>query len=148
MRTLITGGAGFIGSHLSEALLRQGHSVMIIDDLSTGRMENVAHLQAMPQFQFAIETIMNEAVMDRLVSECDVIYHLAAAVGVELIVSRPVEVIERCVLGTDVVLRVANRYRKKVLLASTSEIYGKSTEIPFKEDSDRILGSTRRPGDW
>jgi UDP-glucose 4-epimerase len=129
---------------MADALIQQGHQVTIIDDLSTGRMENFAHLQAMPHFRFAIETIMNEAVMDRLVSECDLIFHLAAAVGVELIVNRPVEVIERCVLGTDVVLRVANRYRKKVLLASTSEIYGKNTQVPFHEDADRILGSTTR----
>ena len=133
MRVLITGGAGFIGSHMSDALIRQGHQVTIVDDLSTGRMENFAHLRAMPHFQFVIETIMNETVLDRLVSECDIIYHLAAAVGVELIVNRPVEVIERCVLGTDSVLRVANRYRKKVVLASTSEIYGKSTQIPFQD---------------
>jgi len=144
LRALITGGAGFIGSHLADVLIQQGHTVTIIDDLSTGRMENFAHLRAMPQFSFAVETIMNEAVMDRLVSECDIIYHLAAAVGVELIVSRPVEVIERCVLGTDVVLRVANRYRKKVVITSTSEIYGKNTQVPFSEDADRILGPTTR----
>jgi UDP-glucose 4-epimerase len=144
VRVLITGGAGFIGSHMSDALIRQGHQVTIVDDLSTGRMENFAHLRAMPHFQFVIETVMNETVLDRLVSECDIIYHLAAAVGVELIVNRPVEVIERCVLGTDSVLRVANRYRKKVVLASTSEIYGKSTQIPFQEESDRILGSTTK----
>jgi len=107
-------------------------------------MEHLAHLKAMPHFRFAIETIMNETVMDRLVSECDLIFHLAAAVGVELIVTRPVEVIERCVLGTDVVLRVANRYRKKVVLTSTSEIYGKNTQVPFDEESDRILGSTTK----
>ena len=144
MRVLITGGAGFIGSHLSDHLLQQGHQVTIVDDLSTGKMENFAHLKAMPHFRFAIETIMNETVMDRLVSECDLIFHLAAAVGVELIVTRPVEVIERCVLGTDVVLRVANRYRKKVVLTSTSEIYGKNTQVPFDEESDRILGSTTK----
>lgn len=144
MRVLITGGAGFIGSHMSDALIRQGHQVTIVDDLSTGRMENFEHLRAMPHFQFVIESVMNETVLDRLVSECDIIYHLAAAVGVELIVNRPVEVIERCVLATDVVLRVANRYRKKVVLASTSEIYGKNTQIPFQEESDRILGSTTK----
>ena len=144
MRALITGGAGFIGSHLADDLLQKGHSVTIVDDLSTGRMENFAHMRAMPHFRFAVETIMNEAVMDRLVSECDLIFHLAAAVGVELIVNRPVEVIERCVLGTDVVLRIASRYRKKMLLASTSEIYGKNTQVPFNEDADRILGPTTR----
>jgi len=144
VRVLITGGAGFIGSHLADALIKHGHQVAIIDDLSTGRMENFAHLKAMPQFQFAVETIDNETVMDRLVSECDVIYHLAAAVGVELIINRPVEVIERCVLGTDSVLRVATRYRKKVILTSTSEVYGKNTQVPFDEEADRILGSTTR----
>ena len=144
MRVLITGGAGFIGSHLADALIKDGHQVAIIDDLSTGRAENFAHLQAMPQFQFAVETIDNETVMDRMVSECDVIYHLAAAVGVELIINRPVEVIERCVLGTDSVLRVATRYRKKVILTSTSEVYGKNTKVPFDEEADRILGPTTR----
>ena len=144
MRALITGGAGFIGSHLADSLIQQGHEVTIIDDLSTGSMENFAHLQAMPHFRFAVESIMNEAVMDRLVSECDVIYHLAAAVGVELIISKPVEVIERCVLGSDVVLKTANRYRKPVLLTSTSEIYGKNTQVPFNEEADRVLGATTR----
>jgi len=144
MKVLITGGAGFIGSHLTDALLQQGHNVTIIDDLSTGNLENIAHVQALPNFHFAIETIMNETVMDRLVSECDVIYHLASAVGVELIVHRPVEVIERCVMGTEVVLKTANRYKKKVLLTSTSEIYGKNEKVPFKEDDDRLLGPTTK----
>ncbi|MDZ7344452.1 MAG: GDP-mannose 4,6-dehydratase [candidate division KSB1 bacterium] len=144
MRDLITGGAGFIGSHLTEALLQRGHHVTIIDDLSTGKMENIAHVRAFPHFRFAIETIMNEAVMDRLVSECDMIFHLASAVGVELIVDRPVEVIERCVLGSEVVLKIANRYKKKVLITSTSEIYGKSNKVPFSEDDDRILGPTTK----
>ncbi|MGH7598331.1 MAG: GDP-mannose 4,6-dehydratase [bacterium] len=144
MNVLITGGAGFVGSHLAEALLQRGQHVTIIDDLSTGRMENFAHLRALPHFRFAIETIMNEAVMDRLVSECDVIYHLASAVGVELIVNRPVEVIERCILGSEVVLKIANRYKKKVLITSTSEVYGKSSKVPFSEDDDRILGPTTK----
>jgi len=144
MRILITGGAGFIGSHLSEALLKKGNQVTIIDDLSTGRMENIEHLKNQPNFHFAIETITNETVMDRLVSECDAIYHLAAAVGVELIVNQPVEVIERNVMGTDCVLTIANRYQKKVFIASTSEIYGKSESVPFKEDDDRLLGPTTK----
>lgn len=144
MRALITGGAGFIGSHLAEALLARGDEVTIIDDLSTGRFENIAHLQHHPRFRFAIETITNQTVMDRLVSECDLIFHLAAAVGVELIVSRPVHVIETNIMGTEAVLRTANRYRRKVLLASTSEIYGKSEEVPFREDADRVLGPTTR----
>lgn len=144
MNVLITGGAGFVGSHLAEALLQRGQHVTIIDDLSTGRMENFAHLRAFPHFRFAIETIMNEAVMDRLVSECDMIYHLASAVGVELIVNRPVEVIERCILGSEVVLKIANRYKKKLLITSTSEVYGKSSKVPFSEDDDRILGPTTK----
>jgi nucleoside-diphosphate-sugar epimerase len=144
MNVLITGGAGFVGSHLAEALLQRGQHVTIIDDLSTGRMENFAHLRALPHFRFAIETIMNEAVMDRLVSECDMIYHLASAVGVELIVNRPVEVIERCILGSEVVLKIANRYKKKVLITSTSEVYGKSSKVPFSEEDDRILGPTTK----
>ncbi|MGC8825471.1 MAG: GDP-mannose 4,6-dehydratase, partial [Anaerolineae bacterium] len=144
MRALITGGAGFIGSHLAEALLAQGHQVTIIDDLSIGHFENIAHLVGHPSFHFAIETITNETVMDRLVSECDVIFHLAAAVGVQLVVSRPVQVIETNVYGSAMVLRLANRYRCKVLLASTSEVYGKGVQVPFREDDDRLLGPTTR----
>ncbi len=144
MRALITGGAGFIGSHLAEYLLARGDEVFVIDDLSTGRLENVAHLRSHPRFKLAVETILNETVMDRLVSECDVIYHLAAAVGVELIVKSPVETIERNILGTDVVLRLAARYLRKVLITSTSEIYGKSEAVPFKEDDDRVLGPTTK----
>lgn len=144
MRALITGGAGFIGSHLAEELLRRGEMVAIIDDLSTGRLENVEHLMSSPRFSIAVESILNETVMDRLVSECDIIYHLAAAVGVELIVSKPVEVIQTNILGTDVVLRLANRYLKKVIITSTSEIYGKSDKVPFKENDDRVLGATTK----
>ena len=144
MKILITGGAGFIGSHLAEALLKRGDEVTIIDDLSTGGMKNIEHLVDNPNFHFAIETITNQTVMDRLVSECDMVYHLAAAVGVELIVSSPVEVIERNILGTEMVFKVSNRYKKKVLLTSTSEIYGKSENIPFKEDDDRLLGPTSK----
>jgi UDP-glucose 4-epimerase len=144
MKVLITGGAGFIGSHLSDRLIDTGHHVTAVDDLSTGRLDNIAHLERSGAFQFVQESIMHEGVMDRLVSECDVIYHLASAVGVELIVSRPVEVIERCVLGTEIVLRTAHRYRKKVLITSTSEIYGKGTRVPFSEDDDRLLGPTTK----
>lgn len=144
MKVLVTGGAGFIGSHLTDALLRQGNEVTIVDDLSTGRMENFEHVRKFPNFHFAIETVMNETVMDRLVSECDVIYHLASAVGVQLIVNRPVEVIERCIIGTHMVLKIANRYKKKVLLTSTSEIYGKNDKTPFSEEDDRVLGPTTK----
>jgi UDP-glucose 4-epimerase len=139
---LITGGAGFIGSHLSEELLLRGNQVTIIDNLSTGRFENIEHLLHYPNFNFSIETITNEIVMDRLVSECDIIFHLAAAVGVEKIISDPVGVIETNILGTEKVLKVANRYKKLTLLASTSEIYGKNDNVPFDEESDRILGPT------
>lgn len=144
MRALITGGAGFIGSHLSESLLAVGHSVMVVDDLSTGRFENIKPLTANPDFKFAIETITNETVMDRLVSECDLIFHLAAAVGVELIVRSPVQTIETNIMGSEMVLRIARRYGKKVMLASTSELYGKSDNIPFREDDDSVFGPTVR----
>jgi UDP-glucose 4-epimerase len=141
---LITGGAGFIGSHLAEALLESGHNVTVIDNLSTGRLGNLENLIDHPRFRLAIDAITNEIVMDRLVSECDVIFHMAAAVGVQLIVSDPVRVIETNVLGTHAVLKAANRYRRKVLIASTSEIYGKSNQVPFKEEDDRLLGPTTK----
>jgi len=144
MRALITGGCGFIGSHLAEALLARGDHVTVVDDLSTGRFENVEHLTEDPSFHFAIETITNENVMDRLISECDIIYHLAAAVGVELIVRDPVRVIETNIKGCETILRIGARYRKKVMLASTSEVYGKSSRVPFREDDDRVLGPTTR----
>jgi UDP-glucose 4-epimerase len=143
-RSLITGGAGFIGSHLAEALLAQGQHVVVIDDLSTGRLENIAHLIDQPRFQFVNETIRNDSVMDRLVSDCDLIYHLAAAVGVELIIKDPVHTMETNLFGTEVVLRLARRYRRKVLLASTSEVYGKSNDLPFREEADRVMGATTK----
>ncbi|MCE5257648.1 MAG: GDP-mannose 4,6-dehydratase [Chloroflexi bacterium] len=143
-KALITGGCGFIGSHLAEALLEQGDAVTVVDDLSTGRFENVAHLAGDTNFHYAITTITNELVMDRLISECDVVYHLAAAVGVELIVRDPVRVIDSNIKGCETVLRTAARYRKKVLLASTSEVYGKSDNIPFREDSDSVFGPTSK----
>jgi len=144
MKVLVTGGAGFIGSHLVEALLVQGQHVVAIDNLSTGRLENIARLMEHPQFQFVYETIHNETVMDRLVSECDLIYHLAAAVGVELIVKDPVHTIETNINGTETVLRLARRYRRPVLITSSSEVYGKSEEIPFREDADRVMGPTTK----
>jgi UDP-glucose 4-epimerase len=140
--TLITGGAGFIGSHMAEALLARGDQVTVIDDLSTGRFENIAPLAGKPGFTFALETITNETVMDRLGSECDRILHLAAAVGVDLIVTDPVRTIETNVMGTEAVLRVARRYRKKVFLASTSEVYGKNEKVPFREEDDGVFGAT------
>ena len=144
MRTLITGGAGFIGSHLAEALLARDDTVTAVDNLSTGQYANVEPLARNPGFQFVYETVTNETVMDRLVSECDVVFHLAAAVGVELIVKDPVRTIETNLDGTDVALRLARRYRKKILIASTSEVYGKNTVVPFHEDADRVMGPTTK----
>jgi UDP-glucose 4-epimerase len=144
MHYLITGGAGFIGSHLAEHLLEGGHQVTIIDNLSTGRFENIAHLRGRPGFRFAIDDITNEIVLDRLASECNAIIHLAAAVGVDLVVRRPVHTIKDNVLGTEAVLRAAARYRAPVLISSTSEVYGKGSRVPFREDDDVVLGPTSR----
>ncbi len=144
MHTLITGGAGFIGSHLAEALIARGDTVTALDNLSTGRIENLAALAGHPRFQFVRETVTNEMVMDRLASECEVIFHLAAAVGVELVVSDPVRTLETNLGGTEMVLRLARRYGRKVVLASTSEVYGKSADIPFREDADRVMGPTSK----
>lgn len=141
---LITGGAGFIGSHLAERLIAAGYRVTIIDNLSTGQIRNVAALEDHPGFRAAIEDIRDIHVMDRLVSECDIIFHLAAAVGVQRIISEPIETIETNIGGTEVVLKSARRYRKKVLVASTSEVYGKGVRIPFTEDDDCLLGPTIR----
>lgn len=143
MHILVTGGAGFIGSHLAESLLQGGHQVTVIDDLSTGSLQNIAGIQEHPHFRFVLDSVRNETVMNLLVESCDVIYHLAAAVGVQLIVDRPVHTIETNIHGTEVVLATANKFRKKVLLASTSEVYGKSEAVPFHEDDDSVLGSTR-----
>ncbi len=141
MRVLITGGSGFIGSHLAETMLERGDAVTVLDNLSTGRFENVAHLDGHAQFQFVNGTILNEQLVDKLVERCEVVVHLAAAVGVELIIKRPLESLMTNIRGSEVVLEMAHRYRKKVLIASTSEIYGKNTNGPLKEDTDRILGS-------
>lgn len=143
MNVLITGGAGFIGSHLAESLLASGHRVTVIDDLSTGSLRNIQAVRDHPQFRFVLDSVRNETVMNLLIESCDMIYHLAAAVGVQLIVDRPVHTIETNIHGTEVVLSTANKFRKKVLLASTSEVYGKSEAIPFHEDDDTVLGSTR-----
>ncbi len=144
MRYLITGGAGFIGSHLCEVLLARGHHVVAIDDLSTGRVENIAHLRPLPHFQFVREDIRNAQVLDRLTSEAEVVVHLAAAVGVQLIVDDPVRTIRTNIMGTEGVLEAANRYGCKVLIASTSEVYGKGVRVPFREDDDRLMGPTVR----
>jgi UDP-glucose 4-epimerase len=141
---LVTGGAGFIGSHLCERLLGAGHTVTAIDDLSTGSLDNIAHLRKNEGFQFVRDTVLNELVMDRLMSEASTVVHLAAAVGVQLIVERPVHTIQTNVAGTEVVLEVAHRYGAKVLIASTSEVYGKGARIPFAEDDDVLLGSTAK----
>lgn len=141
---LITGAAGFIGSHLVDALLARGDRVLGLDNLSTGRLENIAHRLDHPQFHFARASLSDEIVLDRLASEADVIVHLAAAVGVELIVERPTHTIETNVMGTEAVLRTALRYRCRVLLASTSEVYGKGSRIPFREDDDIVLGPTSK----
>jgi UDP-glucose 4-epimerase len=142
MRALLTGGAGFVGSHLADALLERGHQVIVIDDLSTGSLDNVAHLQGRPGFECVIDTIMNESVVASLVSRVDVVFHLAAAVGVKLIVEAPVRTIETNVHGTEIVLKAAGQHRKLVVVFSTSEVYGKSTDVPFREDADLVMGST------
>jgi len=141
MKVLITGGAGFIGSHLADELIATGDEVMVLDNLSTGRFENIAHLDGNKSFNFVEETILNEALVDKLVEKCDVVYHLAAAVGVDLIVKKPLESLVTNIKGSEVVLDMVHRYHKKVLITSTSEIYGKNTNGPLKEDDDRVLGS-------
>jgi len=143
MNILVTGGAGFIGSHLVERLLNDGHHVLAIDDLSTGRRENLQAVWDHPNFEFVLDSVRNIEVVTILMSRCDMVYHLAAAVGVQLIVDRPVHTIETNIHGTEVVLRAANKFRRKILLASTSEVYGKSTAVPFHEDDDTVSGSTR-----
>lgn len=147
MRVLITGGAGFIGSHLSEAYLQRGDEVFVIDDLSTGSIENIRHLKDHPRFHYTIDSIHNQPVTAELVDQCDVIFHLAAAVGVKLIVESPVRTIENNVHGTEVVLSLANKKKKKVLVASTSEVYGLSSEVPFREDGNLVMGATNK-GRW
>jgi UDP-glucose 4-epimerase len=146
-RSLITGGAGFVGSHLAEELLRRGEEVFAIDDLSTGRIDNIESLKPNPRFHYVIDSVHNEPVLAELIDRCDVVYHLAAAVGVKLIVESPVNTIETNVHGTEVVLKLANKKKKKVLITSTSEVYGKSTSVPFREDQDLVLGPTTK-GRW
>jgi UDP-glucose 4-epimerase len=144
---LITGGAGFIGSHLAESLLARGERVLTIDDLSTGRIRNIEHLKGSPGFEYTVDTIMNRPVLAELIDRADYVFHLAAAVGVKLIVESPVRTIETNVRGTEVLLDLANKKKKPVLIASTSEVYGKATKVPFSEDDDLVLGPTTR-GRW
>ncbi len=144
MRVLITGGAGFIGSHLADALLERGDEVFVLDDLSTGSMDNIAHLKQRPGFEYVIDTVMNEPLTAELVDRADVVFHLAAAVGVKLIVEAPVRTIETNVHGTEIVLTRASKKGKLVVIFSTSEVYGKSTAIPFREDADLVMGPTHK----
>ncbi|AMV39271.1 GDP-mannose 4,6-dehydratase [Planctomyces sp. SH-PL62] len=147
MRVLITGGAGFIGSHLADAYLDRGDEVFVLDDLSTGSIDNIRHLRARPRFHYTIESVHHAATVAELVDQCDVVFHLAAAVGVKLIVESPVRTIETNVHGAEVVLAAANKKKKKVLLASTSEVYGLSEDVPFREDGNLVLGATSK-GRW
>lgn len=144
MKVLITGGAGFIGSHLAERLLERGDEVVALDDLSTGRRENLAHLESNPKLKVVIGKVEDETVSTTLISDADVIFHLAAAVGVRLVVEHPVRTIETNIRGTEVVLRLAAEKKTRVLVASTSEVYGKREQVPFREDDDLILGSTSK----
>lgn len=144
MRALITGGCGFIGSHLAEALLARGAQVTVLDDLSTGKIQNIADIEGQPGLRTLIGSVTDEQLVHEAVRDCDQVFHLASAVGVRLIMDRPVETIDTIVSGTQIVLKQANRYRKPVLLTSTSEVYGKSTAVPFEEDGDRLAGPTTK----
>jgi UDP-glucose 4-epimerase len=144
VKALITGGAGFIGSHLAERLLKDGHEVLVLDNLSTGSIDNIVHLKQVPGFSYVIDTVTNEPLLAEMIDACDVVYHLAAAVGVKLIVEQPVHTIETNVHGTEVVLKHANKKKKLVCLASTSEVYGKSADVPFRENADLVLGATAK----
>ncbi len=147
MRVLITGGAGFIGSHVAEAYLARGDEVFVLDDLSTGSIDNIRHLKGNPRFDYTIESVHHAPTVAELVDQCDIVLHLAAAVGVRLIVESPVRTIETNVRGTEVVLAKANKKKKKVLIASTSEVYGLSEQVPFREDGNLVLGPTAK-GRW
>jgi UDP-glucose 4-epimerase len=141
---LITGGAGFVGSHLAERLLADGHEVLVIDNLSTGSIDNIAHLKNTPRFSYVVDTVTNEPLLAEMIDRSDVVFHLAAAVGVKLIVEQPVHTLETNVHGTEVVLKHANKKKKLVFIASTSEVYGKSTDVPFREGADLVLGPTSK----
>jgi len=142
MKYLVTGGAGFIGSHLSETILKQNDEVWVIDNLSTGSINNIEHLKSHPKFHYNIDSIFNEPLLAELIDNCDIVFHLAAAVGVRLIVESPVNTIETNIGGTETVLKLANKKNKTVLIASSSEVYGKSNKIPFSENDDMIMGAT------
>jgi UDP-glucose 4-epimerase len=142
MKILITGGAGFIGSHLADKLIEQGHEITAIDNLSTGRYSNVEHLEGRNNFRLIIDTVLNERLMEELIRDTDQVYHMASAVGVRLIMERPVQTIETIFQGTDVVLRFCSRYRKRALIPSTSEVYGKGVSVPFREEDDLLTGAT------
>jgi len=142
MKILITGGAGFVGSHLADKLIGEGHEITVIDDLSTGRYSNVEHLEGKANFRLIIDTVLNEKLMEELIRETDRVFHMASAVGVKLIMEHPVKTIETIFRGTDVVLGFCSRYRKRVLVPSTSEVYGKGASVPFREDDDLLTGST------
>jgi UDP-glucose 4-epimerase len=142
MKILITGGAGFIGSHLADRLLEAGHDITIIDNLSTGRYSNIAHLEDHERVRLIIDTVLNDKIMEELIRETDRVYHMASAVGVKLIMERPVRTIETIFRGTDVVLGFCSRYRKRVLIPSTSEVYGKGISVPFREEDDLLTGAT------
>ena len=144
MKAFITGGAGFIGSHLAERLLDDGHDVSVLDNLSTGSIDNIAHLKGRSGFSYTIDSVTNEPLLAELIDSSDVVFHLAAAVGVKLIVEQPVHTIETNVHGTEVVLKHANKKKKLVFIASTSEVYGKSTDVPFREAADLVLGPSAK----
>lgn len=145
MQALVTGGAGFIGSHLAERLIRDGNEVVVLDNLSTGNLGNIAHLQGKPGFEFVKGNICDSALVEKITRQCDVIFHLAAAVGVQLIADNPVYTIETNIGGTQVVLESANKHKRRVFIASSSEVYGKNEQVPFREEDDIVLGSTSMP---
>jgi len=147
MRALLTGGAGFIGSHLCDKLIAKGYDVSILDDLSTGSIKNIQHLKKNPQFHYVIDTVMNRSLLAEMVDDCDVVFHLAAAVGVRLIVESPVRTLNTNVRTTELVLETAAKKKRKVIITSTSEVYGKSNKIPFQEDDDLVMGPPVR-GRW
>jgi UDP-glucose 4-epimerase len=147
MKYLVTGGAGFIGSHLAEALLARGDEVCVVDDLSTGGIRNIAHLKQNPRFEYIIDSCANFSLMAELVDSCDQVFHLAAAVGVKLIIESPVRTIETNVRMTEIVLTLASKKKRPILVASTSEVYGKSEQVPFREDGDLVMGATSK-GRW